>query len=450
MRKSATYQTIVLLSKIILLLSATVAGQNIGSSENAKNAENPIVLNRTYEFANGNWFDGKGFRRKVFYSINGFFSEKRPTKVDETLDLKGGYVVPPFADAHTHHFDSPRLIDQQIAIYLRDGVFYAKTQGNLRSGALKVADKVNVPTNVDVAYAHGTLTRTFGHGLEIFETMALGLVPMTSVIEANKARIAASRLRENDAYYIIDSAKDLDEKWKQILAGKPDFLKIYLLHSEKFKETLEKIPDIKLGHIGLDPSLVPLIVKRAHAAGLRVSAHVESAADYRVALRAGVDEMAHLPGYYFTLDEDPAIYQLTEKDVTDTAKHRTWVIPTPNLPDSFEDKTLLKKVEDVAKHNLKLLKRENARIAFGADSYMSTPVKYVLYIGKLGIFTNLEMLKIWCEDTPQTIFRNRKIGRLRKDYEASFLVLDKNPLEDLEAVKGIRLRFKQGHIIGTK
>jgi imidazolonepropionase-like amidohydrolase len=191
-------------------------------------------------------------------------------------------------------------------------------------------------------------------------------------------------------------------------------------------------------------------VKRAHAAGLRVSAHVESAADYRVALRAGVDEMAHLPGYYFTLDEDPALYRLTEKDAAETAKRRTWVIPTPNLPDSFEDKALLRRVEEVGKYNLGLLKRYNARVAFGADAYMATPVEYVIYIGSLGVFSNLEMLKIWSEDTPQTIFPNRKTGHLSQGYEASFLVLDKDPLQDLEAVKGIRLRFKQGHFIGTQ
>ncbi len=67
-----------------------------------------------------------------------------------------------------------------------------------------------------------------------------------------------------------------------------------------------------------------------------------------------------------------------------------------------------------------------------------------MYLHRLGVFTNLEMLKIWAEDTPQTIFLDRSIGHLREGYEASFLVLNGNPLTDFAQIKNIRLRFKQG------
>lgn len=121
-----------------------------------------------------------------------------------------------------------------------------------------------------------------------------------------------------------------------------------------------------------------------------MSAHVDTATDYRIALRAGVDEMAHLPGYYIGLDDDPRKYELTERDARETAKRGTWVLQG------------------------------------------------------LGVFTNLEMLKIWCEATPQAIFPHRRIGRFREGYEASFLVLNGNPLEDFSKVKSIHPRFKQG------
>ncbi|HEX8637377.1 MAG TPA: hypothetical protein VF692_04895 [Pyrinomonadaceae bacterium] len=127
-------------------------------------------------------------------------------------------------------------------------------------------------------------------------------------------------------------------------------------------------------------------------------------------------------------------------------RRKVWVIPTPFLPKSIE-RANLTRVEEAAKKNLRLLKDNQARIAFGSDAYGSTPVEYVNYIASLGVFSNLEMLKIWCERTPQTIFPNRKIGRLKENYEASFIVLGGNPLENFGQVKNIKSKFKQGYIL---
>jgi predicted amidohydrolase YtcJ len=65
-------------------------------------------------------------------------------------------------------------------------------------------------------------------------------------------------------------------------------------------------------------------------------------------------------------------------------------------------------------------------------------------MNQLKIFDNLTLFKIWCETKPQTIFPNRKIGYLEPGYEASFLVLDENPVEDFLNIKRIYLRVKQG------
>ena len=224
-----------------------------------------------------------------------------------------------------------------------------------------------------------------------------------------------------------------------------------MLTSEEFEERKKRTDTV--GDRGLDPRLVPLIVARAHAARLRVSAHVDTVTDYRIALKAGVDEMAHLPGYYIGLKDDTRKYELTEEDIKETARRGVWVDIAPVAIENYNPQDLLLKAqakerrEAVRVHNLRLLKRFKVKIAFGSDWYGRTPVNDVLYLQKLGVFSNLEMLKIWCEDTPRSIFPNRKIGLLKAGYEANFIVLDGNPLLDFEQIKNIRLRFKQVYVL---
>ncbi len=73
-----------------------------------------------------------------------------------------------------------------------------------------------------------------------------------------------------------------------------------------------------IGDRGLDPALAPKVVAKAHAAGLRVSAHVDTERDVRIALSGGVDELAHLPGYAIGPGEDFRRYELTEADAETT------------------------------------------------------------------------------------------------------------------------------------
>ena len=52
----------------------------------------------------------------------------------------------------------------------------------------------------------------------------------------------------------------------------------------------------------------------AHAAGLQLTAHVETAEDFRHAVRAGVDELAHVPGWLLQGPDDAKHARLTEDD----------------------------------------------------------------------------------------------------------------------------------------
>ena len=423
-----------------LILPAKMLGQN------DRNA-NPAVTN-SVSFTGGHWFDGQTFRdntSKQLYSVNGKFSARKPSRIDSVIDLKNWFIVPPFGEAHNHNLD---FSDEEQwarikAMYLRDGIFYIKNPTNLPRAAAPLAGRINIPTSVDAVFAHGGMTATDGH--------PLGLV---------KRNIERGGMLPEDAdggfCWIIDNVADLDRKWPRMLAGKPDFIKTTLVYSEEFAK--RKNDKNYFTWKGLDPALLPEIVKRVHRAGLRVSTHVESATDFHHAVVAGADEINHLPGFR-PENNDPvkgydnlARYRISEADARLAGQRKIVVVTTSGttIDMSFKDGVDVKKAEAVREmltHNLQLLHRHGVRIAIGSDSFRQTAQPEALNLKRLGAFDNLTLLKMWCETTAWTIFPKRKIGHLKDGFEASFLALSGDPVQDFAKVKEIQLRFKQGTLL---
>lgn len=342
------------------------------------------------KFVNGQWFDGTRFVKKTMYSVDNVFRSSFDGEA-RTIDLGGRYVVPPFADAHNHVFADGANVDEQLARYLRAGIFYVKNPNSSITGTTPIRARMNKPETVDVLYANGGLTTAGGHPTQIYDRYP------------NMA---------DNAYFVVDSVEELERKWPLIEAGKPDFIKLYLD-----------------GERGLQPKLFPLIVERVHRAGLTATVHVATAADFHLAVDAGVDEITHLP-----LEPiDPADAALAAQKhitvVTTTLSHR----PTPNGPPPHRE-------------NLALLKRAGVNVVLGVDSDHSV-IDEAEAVRKLGVYSDLELLRMLTDSTARAIFPKRKIGRLEDGYEASLLALDANPLEDFGAIRRIANRVKQGHVL---
>jgi hypothetical protein len=391
-----------------------------------------------YEFANGNWFDGQKFVRRTFYSVAGRLTSKRPAHVDRVFDLSGKFVVPPFGEAHNHNLDwsSDERFARVNKMYLDAGIFYVKNPNSLLRSKQPTSARINLPNSVDGVLSNGGLTGSGGHPVEIV-TPQRGFKPDDG---------------EGGFYYIIDNATDLEHKWPIIIAGKPDFIKTYLLYSEEYAK--RKDDKAYEGWKGLDPALLPEIVRRAHREGLRVSTHVETSTDFHNAVAADVDEINHLPGFrpdrndianYTNLSR----YQISEADAKLAGQKKIVVVTTigESVEETFNAKHNERDrlaVRSMLIQNLSLLRKHDVSIAVGSDSFRQTALAEALSLAKLQAFDNLTLLKMWCEATAATIFPKRKIGYLKDGYEANFLVLTGNPLTDFANVKTIELRIKQG------
>jgi imidazolonepropionase-like amidohydrolase len=412
---------------------------------------------KIYKFTGGQWFDGRNFQRQTFYAVNGVLTKKKPSRIDETIDLANGFVIPPFADAHTHNLDGTFNLDKTIKTYLDEGTFYVQVLGNYATGAKQAKPFLNKPSSLDVVYANGGLTSTLGHPFLAYEPRALGFYNAADW-SANMEKIKLGRKGENNVYWFFDSKADVDAKWEKFLAQKPDVVKIFLLDAENY-ERLSK--NGKAGDKGLSPEVAEYVVRKAHEAGLRVYAHIETANDFRLGLKIGVNVFAHAPGYGWNGKiEDAPKNDLTVKDIRLAAKKKVVVIPasqwgristTDYSSDGKEvvDQERLRRVVERQKRLFDLMRRNNVVIALGSDNFGRTLSGELDYLSENQIFDNETLLRIAVEITPQTIFPNRKVGRLREGYEASFLVLNGNPIKDFERIKDIRLRFKQGFLINA-
>ena len=404
-------------------------------------AASAISAQKTYELRDGRWLAADGFLPGTRYVVDGRLTQRRPRNVDSVVDLAGRWVVPPFGEAHNHNVDytTARRTDSLLARYLRDGVFYVKNPGILPRGRDSLAGRVNVPFGVDVVFANGLLTATGGHP--------------TGLYLRNLSRGAMTAGDGDGGFlWIIDSLPDLERKWPRIVAGRPDFIKVVLIHSEEFAR--RRTDSAFFNWRGLDPVLVPAIVRRAHAAGLHVSAHVETAADFRAAVAGGVDEINHIPG--FRGDEriqftDTKRFEVTAEDAKLAAARGTWVVTTlggisdfaTNGPDSLRRR----QADALFTRNLRVLRDAGVRLAIGSDAYRDDSVGEVTYLATLGVLTPMELLRLWSEATPRAIFPRRRVGCLDDGCEASLLVLAGDPSTDIANTRRIVLRMKDGRLL---
>ncbi|HLO38698.1 MAG TPA: amidohydrolase family protein [Lacibacter sp.] len=398
---------------------------------------------KTIHFTNGQWFNGKEFAATEFYSVNGLLTKNAPSTVDTVIDLKQQFIIPPFGEAHNHSPETDQDLDVFVERYLADGIFYIKNPNSIPFATNKIKSKINHPRSVDVLYANGGLTAKGGHPTVLYNYM-LG----TTYKKALPGWTTKSF--EGEAYYLINSKEELEKKWPFILSQKPGFIKFYLIFSEEYEQ--RKDDTLFNGKKGIDPKLAKLITKKAHAAGLKVSAHAETPFDLKTAVAAGVDEINHLPGYQVRWKDGyyPPYYKINAAVARKMSKRNIHVDPTYSLASTellVGDTTLAFQRLKVQKENLLILKKYNVPVTIGCDSYNLTAKTEVDYLRRLNIYTNLELLKMWCETTPKAIFPNRKIASLQEGYEASFLILPQNPLENFEHAYHINQRVKQGVVL---
>lgn len=363
------------------------------------------------------------------------------------VDLEGGYVIPPLADAHTHHFDGPYTVGWQRQAYLEAGVFYALTLTAPTRGVLEIRDRLSGPKNVDVASSLGGITGPDSHPAEIYEALALGARTYEEQV-ARAAEIRASRRAADDAYYVVETTGDVDEKWALLSASQPDIVKVFLRSSERYDEGYGKWGPGG----GIDPQLLPRLRELASEADLRLAVANSSVADFRASLAARADLVTHLPCYQDSMSDPESPYYAVDTPQeclleADDARAAALIGMGSVLITSEWSKDRPPVYVEWEKHNVGLLEAAGAPLGIGSNAYGSTVVDGLVAGAEKGFFPPARLLRLATRDTARLIFPDRELGCLEPGCEASFLVLDGNPIEDFSRVREIRLRVKDGEVL---
>jgi predicted amidohydrolase YtcJ len=382
----------------------------------------------SWELKNARWFDGHQIQRGNLYVENGVFVAKKPAKVNRKMDLRGQQVlVGPLADAHNHNLQTAwgwgRYADQ----YIDEGVFYAAMLCGDPAGVAEVKPLAATPAAPDVSFVTACITSSDGY-------------PLAAVLPELKPEAAAAQKQ----IVLVDSPEQAVADWPAIKARGGSWLRIVLAHSER--PELRQQPAM-FGHLGLRPDTASQLTRLAHADGRRVVAHVETAADFDAALAAGVDVIAHLPGYANTLDEAPEVFAISEGAARQAARQHTAVITTTAATALFKlEAAPLAALREVQRANLDKLQAAGVQLLVGSDVFIGTARSELHALDELGL-DRATVLRLATQDTPRALFPRRKLGCFEPGCEASFLLLGGDPLADPAAIDMPLLRVKQGRLL---
>jgi hypothetical protein len=383
-------------------------------------------------FINGHWYQGSEFVAQTRFVEQGIFVAQPEEQISNIIDLQSGYVVPPLAEAHNHNLQNPWLAKQFGQQYIDAGIFYSLMMcGNAKAAA--TSRQILAQTPLQVAFASACISSSDGHPLR------MALTP-----EEGQPRPQLTDIYDK-SYIVVDTVDDIATKWPLIAASQADIVKLILVNSE---DESRRGNEQFFGINGLKPEVVAPLTRFLQSKGLRVAAHVDSAADFSAAVNAGVDIIAHLPGYNWQGDYDEQVYTLRPADIALAAEQNIAVITTAGVSQLFKQSpATLAQVKAVQKTNLLNLKHAGVSLLIGSDRFDSNVLSELDYLEDLGVFSREELLSMLLTKTVQTIWPDRKLGQLTPGYQADFLVLAHNPLLDLSALRQIRLRVSAGQLV---
>ncbi len=366
-----------------------------------------------FTLAGANVWNGKTFdRRDVSVAEGRFVAAAQSPRIEAGWS----YLIPPFADAHTHTIDEPvDAFQAEIHQSMVDrGVFYALNSNNILSGKKYAV----TGATVDAAYTGGGLTKPGGHPRPLYEGLA-------------RMGRAGAKLEDlpGRAFHEVTTPVEARAAVARVSASGARTIKLYLLRHDRPASN------------GLSADAFRAAVAEARKLGLSPVVHVESAADFRLAVAQRVHGVMHMPGYFARPDKETDDWTLTAADAS-AARDAGVIVATTITPAfAFLEGDALAATQAAQRANLKTLRDAGVTLVAGADAYQQTVFDELRLLRATALFTSAQLIEMGSQGA-RLAFATRKLGRLEPGYEASFLLLYADPttnwLASLDSLSGVR------------
>ena len=374
-------------------------------------------------------------------------AEVVPPAGAKEIDLKGAYLLPGLVNLHVHLCGSGKptsagaagdLIDKVVGNPL--GMWYLRrtikkhAQQQLASGVTTVRSvgdpgfaDVDVRDAVNAGKYPGPRLVTSGVGVTVPGGHGAGLF----------AHIAKT---PDEARQIV----------RECFARKCDLVKLFITGGV-FDAEKEGEP----GVLRMPPEIAAAAVDEAHKLGMSTAAHIESAEGVRVGLLAGVDTIEH------GADLTPDLIALFRENGAGRASSLTCTV-SPALPFVKLDPEKTHSTE-VQKTNGDIVYRgivhaaqaaldAGIPVGIGTDSACPYVTQYdmwreVVYFERIVGASRTLALHTATLGNARILGLGDETGSIEAGKAADLIVVDANPLDDLEALRNVRMVMARGELV---
>lgn len=362
----------------------------------------------------------------------------------EEIDLQGKYILPGLINMHVHLAGNGKPQKKQ-----RDNEALVK---KIMSNGLTKAIAYHMVCGFakDELYSGVTTIRTVG-GLGDFDTrlrddIAAGKKPGPRILAANEGISVPGGHMAGSVAIAAGSIEEALQHLEIAKAQKVDLVKLMITGG--VLDAKEKgVP----GELKMAPEMVKAVCDKAHAMGYKVVAHVESPKGVKVALQNGVDSIEHGAkadeemialfkehNAFLCTTLSPALpYALFDRSITNASE-----------VEQFNGNVVFEGIIDCAKAAI----ANDIPVVLGNDVGCPWITQYdfwreLYYFHKyVGVSNTFALYTATCRGAEMAGIGDIT-GTLEPGKCADMIVVEKNPLEDIRALRNVDMVVSQGKVL---